>query len=73
MYFRGSGECTPGMGKVIHLQLVPEGEQEGVELQSNERQRLAVKVCLLQAAQTGAQAKGPGLSSTDMTRCSATL
>lgn len=33
------------MEKVIHLQLVLESEQEGIELQSNERQRFAVKVC----------------------------
>lgn len=33
------------MERVIHLQLAHEGEQEGIELQSNERQRFAVKVC----------------------------
>lgn len=43
--FYGQWECTPGMEKVIHLQLVLEGEQEGIELQNNERQRFAVKVC----------------------------
>lgn len=33
------------MEKVIHLQLPLEGEQEDIELQGNESQRFAVKVC----------------------------